>query len=147
MEIRKIVPSDKSELLKIMVEFYSSPALLHHTPETTLSKVIDDCVSDLPYIDGYVCVDGGIIAGYTMLSVGYSTEYGGISVMIEDIYIRPELRGKGVGSAFLRFIENAYRDTAVRLRLEVEQNNTNAIEVYKRNGYSEIAYKQMGKLL
>lgn len=147
MKIRKITRSDKSELLEIMAEFYNSPALLHHTPKEVLARVIDDCISDMPFIEGYVAVsDDGKLLGYTMLSVGYSTEYGGLSVMIEDLCVIPKERGRGMGESLLEFVCETYKKQAVRVRLEVAPDNVGAIKLYKRCGFTDINYKQMGLL-
>ncbi len=146
MLIRPIEKKDKEKLLPMMVEFYNSPALLHHTTAEVLEKVIDDCVSDLPFAEGYVCVsEAGDIVGYTMISKGYSTEYGGVSIMIEDLYVDEKYRDRHVGTGLLKFIESKFAGTAVRLRLEVEPNNQKAISLYRKMGYNEIGYKQMSK--
>lgn len=142
MTIRKVNKSDKPELLKIMVDFYNSPALLHHTPERVLSRVIDDCV-DSPFLTGYVIEADGAICAYTMLSLGYSTEYGGLSVFMEDLCVRPEHRGKGYGRALIEYIKSEYADKAARLRLEVASDNIGAIALYKRCGFHDVDYKQM----
>jgi len=148
MTVREFAKCDKSELLEMMKEFYASPALLHHTPESVLAKVIDDCVSPMPNVKGYVCTDEGGICGYTIVSIGYSTEYGGISVMIEDLFVKGDRRGLGAGSALLDFVEREYKKLgAVRLRLEVEPNNLSAIKLYGRCGFTEVGYLQMDKLL
>ncbi len=145
--IEKLTAANKDELLELMVEFYNSPALLHHTKREVLSKVIDDCLQDLPFVKCYVMTDGEKIAAYTIASIGYSTEYGGLSVMIEDLFVSPDYRGKGYGKSLLNYVEERFRGRAVRLRLEVEKNNAGAISLYERCGFREIDYKQMGKLL
>lgn len=147
MEIRSMSSGDKPRLLEMMTKFYASPAILHKAPREVLKRDIDDCISDSPYIDGYVCECDGIVAGYTMVSKGYSTEYGGINVTIEDLYVDEAYRGRGIGGALLRFIENRYRGRAVRLRLEVEPSNVNAKRLYVSCGYEELPYTQMVKEL
>ena len=145
--IRPLTAADKPQLLEIMTAFYNSPALLHHTPRRVLSRVIDDCVGDMPFLCGYAAVDGSnTILGYTMHSVGYSTEYGGICVTVEDLYVAPEHRGLGTGKALLDFADTAHKG-AVRVRLEVARDNVSAAELYSRHGYTDIEYRQMGKIL
>ena len=145
--IRNITRSDKPELLEIMTEFYNSPALLHHTSSEVLSRVIDDCINDdIPYLEGHIAVIDGKIVGYTMISIGYSTEYGGISAMIEDLCVIPKARGNGIGKRLLDHACELYITRAVRIRLEVAPDNVGAIKLYKRCGFTEIDYKQMGKI-
>lgn len=146
MTVRNLQEQDRNELLTLMVEFYNSPALIHHTPKHVLEKVIDDCLVGSPYVECFVIDDEGSIAGYTIVSKGYSTEYGGISIMIEDIFVARNHRKKGYGKALLQFVESKFEGSAVRLRLEVEKSNENAILLYKRCGFDTIDYMQMGKL-
>lgn len=145
MIIRLMQQKDRAEVLDMMVEFYNSPAILHHAPVQVLEKDIDDCVSDLPFIEGFVAEKDGAIAGYSMVSKGYSTEYGGISVMIEDLFVKDSYRGYGIGASLLKYIEEKYRGIAVRLRLEVEPKNIGAIKLYERCGLKKLDYTQMTK--
>ncbi len=84
------------------------------------------------------------LAGYAMIAPSYTTEYGGKCIWIEDIYIKPDYRRKGLATRFFSFIEENYPD-AVRFKLEVEQENEGAIENYKRNGYGISPYFEMTK--
>jgi ribosomal protein S18 acetylase RimI-like enzyme len=143
--IRELRPNDKTELLDIMTVFYASPALIHHTPRNTLEKVVDDCLGGSPYVQCFVCESDGHIVGYTVAALGYSTEYGGMSVMIEDLCVVADMRGRGIGEKLLRFVETRYRKKAVRLRLEVEPNNARAISLYRKLGFGEVGYLQMSK--
>ena len=58
-----------------------------------------------------------------MVAKSYSTEYGGMCVWVEDLYMKEEARGLGIGTAFFRFLDEKYKDQAVRFRLEVEEDN------------------------
>ena len=64
---------------------------------------------------------------------------------IEDLYIKEEYRGLGIGSSFFHFIEEKYKGLAVRYKLEVEEENQNAISVYKKRGYKKLGYFIMSK--
>ena len=143
MEFRKMELRDKGAVLDMMTVFYASPALLHKSPREVLERDIDDCVGECPFIEGVVFEEHGQLVGYAMMSMGYSTEYGGISVMLEDLYVLPEHRGKGIGSAFLRHLAFSLRGRAVRLRLEVEPSNHRAIAVYQKCGFAVLPYTEM----
>ncbi len=145
IEIREMKREDLDEVLLMMKVFYASPAVLHKASEEILRQDIEDCLSDMPYVEGYVFVEGGRCAGYAMAARSYSTEYGGLCVWIEDLYIRQEFRHQGIGSRFLAFIEERYKGRAVRFRLEAEEENQAAVEAYKRNGYQVLPYLEMTK--
>lgn len=143
MNFRKMEARDKDAVLEMMTVFYASPAVLHKASRKVLEQDIADCVGECPFVEGFIIEEDGEVAGYAMTAMGYSTEYGGISVMLEDLYLRPEHRGRGLGSAFLLYLQDSLRGRAVRLRLEAEPSNTRAIEVYRRCGFEVLPYTEM----
>ncbi len=152
MEIRYIREEDKEAVLEMMKVFYSSPATIEKAPEDILIRDIEDCLSDLPFIDGFVFEDElNNIAGYGMVSKTYSTGYGGICLWFEDIYLKPEYQGKGYTSKFFEYIEELYNKMfddkvkVVRYRMEVEKNNINALKSYEKNGFKQLEYVEMTK--
>lgn len=145
MNIRKFNENDVNEILDMMHDFYNSPAVLHKAPDYVFENDIKDCLGNCPYVEGYVFEENKNIMGYSILAISYSTEFGGICVWIEDLYIKSEFRGKGVGSSFFEFLENEYGKNSVRFRLEVESNNERAIALYKKAGFSVAPYIQMSK--
>ena len=87
--------------------------------------------------------DGEEVQGYAMVAKSFSTEFGKPCIWIEDLYIKPEYRGMGIGSKFFQYIEEKYPD-AVK-RLEVEEENERAIKVYEKNGFEVLPYMEMKK--
>ncbi|MGN0436610.1 MAG: GNAT family N-acetyltransferase [Wujia sp.] len=144
MIIQKISQDNIEELFAMMRDFYDSPALIHRSSDRVLRQSIEACLSDNPYIDGYVFLQDGDIIGYTMIAKSYTTEYGGLCVWIEDLYFKPAYRGKGYGTEFFQQVEGLYPD-AVRFKLEVEQENIAAVAAYKKNGYAVSGYHLMTK--
>jgi len=145
IKIRNFQNEDKSCVFRMMREFYNSPAVIHKASDAVLLADIEACISKSPFIEGYVFEKAGEIAGYAMVSKSFSTEAGGLCVWIEDIYLKPEFRGVGIGKEFFQYIEKLYKTAAARLRLEVESSNARAIEVYKKCGYEKLPYIQMIK--
>lgn len=54
-----------------------------------------------------------------------------------------DIQGYGMGSRFLDYIEEKYPNTV--LRLEVEEENERAVNVYKKCGYEILPYMEMKK--
>lgn len=147
MQIRTLKHQDRQAVLDMMVVFYASDALLIHPDKKVLEKTLYDCLADSPYLDGFVMELEGKLIGYAMAAKSYSTEVGGPCVWLEDIYLLPSYRGKGYGTAFLRFFEDHYKDAAIRLRLEAEPENHRAMAAYEKAGYRVLGYTQMVKEL
>ena len=80
-----------------------------------------------------------------MIAKSFSTEFGKPCIWIEDLYMKPDYRGMGIGTKFFAYIEQQYPDSVIRL--EVEEENQNAISVYKKCGYQLLPYLEMKKVL
>ena len=147
MNIRPMEQKDFDKVLKMMKVFYASDALLIHPEEAVLRKTLEDAIEAGPYVEGFVFCGGEELAGYGMIAKSYSTEMGGRCIWIEDIYIKPEFRGQGLGTGFLQFVEDRYQDWAVRLRLEAEEDNKKAMAVYRSAGFETLGYVQLVKTI
>ena len=97
------------------------------------------------YARGYILEWEGDTAGYGLISKSYSQEAGGYVYWLEELYILEAYRSKGLGSEFLRYVEETKEPQVTRLRLEVEEENVRAIALYKRCGYEVLKYVQMVK--
>lgn len=143
MIIQEMKKEHTDEVFQMMKVFYSSPAVSTNGSDEIFMSDIQNCINDNPYLEGYVFVEQNKIMGYAMAAKSFSTEFGKPCIWIEDIYIKPEYRGKGIGSQFLVYIEQKYRDSI--LRLEVEEDNTAAVHVYKKSGFDVLPYMEMKK--
>ncbi|MDE6028879.1 MAG: GNAT family N-acetyltransferase [Clostridiales bacterium] len=134
---------DYESVIEMMRVFYSSSAVATNGSEEIFRNDIDNCIGDCPYLEGYVFLYDNSVAGYAMLAKSFSTEYGKPCIWIEDIYIKPEFRGMGIGTEFFADIERKYPNCL--LRLEVEKYNQSAIKFYKKSGYEFLPYSEMKK--
>lgn len=145
--IKPMEEKDTKTVLEMMKVFYNSPAVSHEVEEDTLRRDVKACISDNPFIEGFVFREQDNIAGYGMIVKSFTTEFGGACIWVEDLYMKPEYRGSGIGTQFLSYVEQRFRGEAVLLKLEVERSNTGAVKVYKRCGYEELPYVEMIKEL
>lgn len=145
--IRKIDIKDKDKYIAMSKKFYHSDAVLQSIPDNNINKTFDAIISESPYVDGYIFECKGEIVGYSLLSITYSNEAGGLVLWIEEVYILPEYQGHGFGKELLSFIEDIYKNKVVRIRLEVEKSNQKAMVLYQKMGFSELNYMQMYKKL
>lgn len=143
MIIQEMKKEHTDEVFQMMKVFYSSPAVSTNGSDEIFMSDIQNCINDNPFLEGYVFAEQDKIMGYAMAAKSFSTEFGKPCVWIEDIYIKPDYRGKGIGSQFLDYIEQKYRDSI--LRLEVEEDNTAAVHVYKKSGFDVLPYMEMKK--
>ena len=141
--IRLMEEKDRATVLEMMRVFYASPAVLSNGSDEIFKADVDNCIGDSPYLEGYVFEKSGKLLGYGMIAKSFSTEFGKPCIWIEDLYLKQEYRGLGIGSAFFAHIEKKYPDHLYRL--EAEEENERAIKVYKKNGFDILPYTKLKK--
>lgn len=142
-KIRVMTRDDKDTIIDMMRVFYASPAVLSNGSEEIFEADVENCVNDSPYLEGFVFEENGEIQGYGMIAKSFSTEFGKPCIWVEDLYMKPEYRGTGIGSKFFDYLEKTYTDCI--FRLEVEEENERAIHVYEKNGFAVLPYMEMKK--
>ena len=143
MEIRKMTGEYAGEVIEMMRIFYASDAVHTNGSEEIFQKDVEHCITENPYLEGYVFVEAEQVTGYAMVAKSFSTEFGKPCIWIEDLYIKEPYRGCGIGSAFFKLIGEKYADHL--FRLEAEEENERAIAVYKKNGFEVLPYLEMKK--
>jgi ribosomal protein S18 acetylase RimI-like enzyme len=89
---------------------------------------------------------GEQIAGYVVLTLGYSIEFGGRIAFVDELLIDRAYRGRGIGRAAMRFVEARAREIGVRvLLLEVTRSNESARGLYRSAGYVDRPHQLMTK--
>lgn len=145
--IEQLKPETREELVSLMHEFYHSPAVLAPVPDAYFERTCDEILAGSPFAAAHLIRKNGKLAGYALLAFTYSNEAGGLVVWIEELYVRPEFQGQGLGSRYFAWLQEAYGDRVARMRLEVEPENERARALYSRMGYEDLPYMQMRKEL
>ena len=143
--IRDFTENDYEKYIELSKAFYSSDAVAHDIDPKHFHRTFHLILQKSPFVRGLVYQLDGEIAGYMLLSFMYSNEFGGMIVLLEEIYIDPQYRNQGIGKKFFHFVDTEYRNSAVCFRLEVARNNASAINLYKSLGFQEWNYQQMVK--
>lgn len=74
------------------------------------------------------------VVGYAFVVWFWSNEYGGAIAVVDELYVVPAWRGRGVGSAFFERIL-ADHPEAIALDIEVSPENERAQGWYERRGF------------
>ena len=138
---REIKPADRELYYHYADIFYHTDAVNSPVPRENYARAFDEMMRGDRYIKGYIFEDGGETCGFALLSRTYSQEAGGISVTIEEIYIDPEHRSKGLATELFEYLK--HKKDIMRLRIEVEDYNEGAKRLYERMGFELLPYLQM----
>jgi GNAT superfamily N-acetyltransferase len=88
-----------------------------------------------PYAEVLMAEDAGQTVGFALFFHNYSTFLGQAGIYLEDLFVRPEARGKGIGRALLQHLAaTALARGCGRLEWWVLDWNTDAIGFYKSLG-------------
>lgn len=139
--IRRIVGSDREEYLKMADDFYHSDAVSHAIPRANFEDAFKEAIGNNPFIELYILEHEGIIAGYAAIAVTYTTEGGGKTLWLDELYVKEQFRGKGLGRSVIEYLKSD--DTVKRIRLEITPSNSDAERLYKALGFCVCDYKQL----
>jgi GNAT superfamily N-acetyltransferase len=88
-----------------------------------------------PAVEGLVATLGADVAGYALFFHNFSSWRGKRGVFLEDLYVRPELRGRGIGKALFTEVTRVARDRGcARVEWIVLDWNQTAIDFYQSQG-------------
>jgi ribosomal protein S18 acetylase RimI-like enzyme len=78
-------------------------------------------------------------AGYIVVAFVHAMEYGGMTAVVDDFYVRPGARGEGLGTAALATARRVCEELGMRaMRVEVGVDNTAAQAVYRSAGFQPL---------
>ena len=125
---------DVTALATLMVEFYEEAgfALSDDAAAHGFTCLLDD-----PRLgETWVVEQDGIPVGYLVLTFGFSMEFGGMRGFVDDFFVRPGARGRGLGGAALDTIRRACGERGIRaLLVETGPDDHRARPLYARAGF------------
>ena len=133
------IDADRSNIGMIvdcMAEYYAYDRLPFE--RGTARSLLEELVSDRSLGRAWEIQYGKESAGYCVLTMGYSLEFRGRFAVIDELFVREQYRGKGIGTRALEYLQETARALGVTaLRLEVERKNVNAHRLYKKAGFED----------
>jgi len=145
LTIRDFKQSDKKDFCAMAETFYNSDVVCSKIPQENINKTFDLCIAKSPYARGLIFDYNGEAAGFALISFTHSTEAGGLVVLIEEVFVKENFRGKGILREFFAMLDKEYGDLAKRYKLEVTKSNLKAIDIYKHYGFKVVEYLAMVK--
>lgn len=145
MFIRDIQAQDQAIYMQMSKDFYHSDATLFAMTDEQLQATLQKALQNSPFLRLVIIEEEQKTVGYSLLAFYWSNEAGGMVTQLEEFYVLPEYRGKQLGSQFLNWLIDSYRDQTARFRLEICSSNVGAKKLYEKYGFSTLDYIQMIK--
>lgn len=134
MLIREATPADVPAIMQLihdLAEYEKAP----HEVETNESELAAALFADQPKVFAHVIDLDGKVIGMAIWFLNFSTWLGKHGIYLEDLYVKPEYRGRGYGLAMLKFLAAlCVRRGYGRFQWWVLDWNTPSIEFYKSQG-------------
>lgn len=135
VRLRRAEHSDSAVLLGLirsLAEFEKLPP-----PDAEAEqRLIEDAFGRNPRFEAWLAMaDDGKAAGYAIVFETYSTFLARPTLFLEDLFVLPEFRGRGIGTAILRhFISLASKRGCGRMEWTCLDWNTSAQGFYEKLG-------------
>jgi GNAT superfamily N-acetyltransferase len=134
LTIRTAVPADIPEILAFireLAEYEREPA----SAVATEADLLRDGFGPVPRFHCLIATWQDQPAGFALFFYNYSTWRGHAGIYIEDLFVRPAFRGRGIGKSLLAAVAAiAVAEGCHRLEWAVLDWNTPAIDFYKSVG-------------
>jgi ribosomal protein S18 acetylase RimI-like enzyme len=136
LEFREAIPGDEAVLLPMMRALAQQDPEVIPFDESSARAAFHQFLSLPAFGRIWLLYEGAALVGYIILTVGFSFEFRGHDAFIDELYIIPAHRRRGVGRQAMAFVEQKAREMGVHaIHLEVDPGNDSALELYRRSGY------------
>ena len=134
LSIRRARPDETALILSLIRELAEYEKLLHEV-EATEAMIGEALFAANPRLFCEVAEWNGEPAGFAVWFINFSTFSGRSGIYLEDLFVLPALRGKGIGKALLSDLaRQCVANGWSRLQWSVLDWNTPSIEFYKSLG-------------
>jgi GNAT superfamily N-acetyltransferase len=134
LSIRPATPQDA----RLILDFIRDLAEYERAPEAAVATEADllrDGFGPNPKFQCVIAEWDGAPAGFAFYFYNYSTWQGRPGLYLEDLFVRPQYRGKSIGKALLvHLAQVAVRENCGRFQWQVLDWNTPAIQFYESLG-------------
>jgi len=128
--------SDVESLMEMLRQFYAHEELPLN--EAAARQAILGILSNESFGQIFLICSDVEIAGYAVLTFGYSLEFRGRDAFVDELFLREKFRGQGIGQRTLGFLASVCTENGISaLHLEVERKNSAAQKAYRKFGFAD----------
>jgi GNAT superfamily N-acetyltransferase len=135
--MHRIRPAEIADVALIL-ELIHDLAAYEREPDAVVATEADllrDGFGERPLFQCLIAEAEGVPAGFAFFFFNYSTWRGRPGIHLEDLFVKPEFRGRGIGKALLiRVAQVAVANQCARFQWDVLDWNQTAIDFYHSLG-------------
>ncbi len=135
--LQPAAPTDVRHLLSMMKELQKDDPWSIPFEQPKVEKALNELLGNPSFGRVWLIAFDEQIVGYIVMCFDYSLEYGGRGAWVDEFFVQPTCRGRGIGSQVLDlFLQQAEMLGVTTVHLEVNHENP-AIELYRRKGFED----------
>jgi ribosomal protein S18 acetylase RimI-like enzyme len=132
--LRLARPDDLDRLMSLVGAFHTETGIEQEADQRR--DALLPLLEGLPHGCIYLIGPGRAPLGYIILTFGWSVEFGGMDGFVDEIYIRPAVRGRGIATEVLLDLPKALAGAGLTaLHLEVDRTDEATQKLYLRTGF------------
>ncbi|APZ54329.1 GNAT family N-acetyltransferase [Salipiger abyssi] len=138
---------DLEKLMPMVSAFHAEEG--YGTDEAHVRAALEPILNGLPHGAIWLVGPRKAPVGYILVSFGWSMEFGGLDAVLDEIFIRPAVRGRGMGGEALHQLVAGLRDAGVKaVHLEADRTDEPLQRFYQRNRFKpRDGYTLMSRIL
>lgn len=124
-------PDDLDRLAQLVAAFHAEIGIAQD--EATRIAALTPLLDGSPHGVAYLIGPARAPIGYVILSFGWSVRSAGLDGVVDELYIRRAVRGRGIGSEVMSALPKALAGAGLRsLHLQVQRDDVKARKLYER---------------
>lgn len=128
------VPEHAERLNALAAAFHAEEGL--DLSDAAREAALRPLLEGIPHGAAYLIGPERAPIGYVVVTFGWSVEFGGIDGFIDEFYLRPAVRGRGIATEVMQALGKTLSEAGMKaLHLEVNAQNERAVRLYDRAGF------------
>lgn len=124
-------PTDLPKLMPLVMGFQTELGISRE--ETAVERAVIPMLEGSPYGVIYLMGPARAPIGYLALTFSWSLEFGGMIGTIDEFFVRPAIRGRGIGTEVLSELAKTIGSADVKaLFLDVDEADEKSIRLYSK---------------
>ncbi|MBS0581233.1 MAG: GNAT family N-acetyltransferase [Proteobacteria bacterium] len=148
MAVRRATVADLPQLVELVRRYWEFEGIAGYDAGRT-ERLLQGLLAQPALGCAWVADVAGTLCGYLVAVCLLSLEHGGVMAEIDEFYLVPEARGRGLGAQLLSALEAGLRaQGCVRLQLQLGLDNAAGRSFYARRGFrAREGYELLDKAL
>ena len=134
-QLHLCTPEDAATLLPLVAAFHAEYGL--DLDDAHRERAVLPLLEGSPLGAAWLLGPRRAPVGYVIASFGWAVELGGIDGFVDELYVRPAVRGRGLASEAVHALCGALKDAGVTtLHMEVDRTDEPVQRFYTRAGFA-----------